>query len=125
MRPNDRKYLKSHEWMKRDGDTALIGISDFAVSQLSDLTFLDLPAVGDTVTAGETFGEIESVKAVSDLYSPVTGEVLEVHADLPDNLDLLVDDPFEKGWMLKIKVEGESPDLLDASAYEKLVESEG
>ena len=124
MRPNDRKYLKSHEWRKIDGETATVGISDFAVSHLSDLVFLDLPAVGSSVSAGEPFGEIESVKAVSDIYSPVSGEVLEVNEDLPDNLDTLNNDAFEAGWMIKVKVTGESDELMDATAYEELLKAE-
>ncbi len=125
MRPNDRRYLKSHEWAKTDGEVATVGITDYAVSHLSDLVFLDLPAIGSDVKAGETFGEIESVKAVSDLYSPVSGEVLEINEELPDNLDRLGDDPFEEAWMIKVQFTGESPDLLDAEAYEKHLEAEG
>ena len=124
MRPTDRKYLKSHEWCKVDGDVATLGITDFAVSQLSDLVFLDLPKVGSSVSAGEQFGEIESVKAVSSLYSAVTGEVTEVNADLPDNLEWLGEDAFEKAWMIKVKVAETSPDLLDAAAYEENCKAE-
>lgn len=125
MRPQDRSYLKSHEWCKIEQDIATIGITDYAVSHLSDLVFLDLPAKGATVTAGESFGEIESVKAVSDLYSPVSGEVVEVNKDLPDNLEWLAEDPFQKSWMLKIRVTGKSPDLLDAATYEAHCAAEG
>jgi len=124
MRPTDRKYLKSHEWSKADGDLATVGISDFAVSHLSDLVFLDLPGVGSHVTAGEPFGEIESVKAVSDIYSPVTGEVVEINEQLPDNLETLNEDAFESGWMIKVKTTSESSELMDASAYEELLETE-
>ncbi len=102
---------------------ATIGITDFAVSHLQDLVFLDLPETGSTVTAGESFGEIESVKAVSDLYSPASGEVLEVNSELPDNLDTLNADAFEAGWMIKVQVTGESPDLMDAAAYEEHIRS--
>lgn len=119
MRPTDRKYLKSHEWCLIESDVATIGISDYAVSHLSDLVFLDLPEAGSKTTAGETFGEIESVKAVSDLYSPVTGEVLEVNEELVDNLDTLNADAYTKGWMLKVRFTEESTDLLDAAAYEE------
>ncbi|MBK8099754.1 MAG: glycine cleavage system protein GcvH [Planctomycetes bacterium] len=118
MRPNDRKYLKSHEWCKVENGIATLGITDFAVSHLSDLVFLDLPAKGASVTAGESFGEIESVKAVSDLYSPVSGEVVEINKDLPDNLEWLGSDPFAKAWMVKVKVTATSGDLLDAAAYD-------
>ncbi len=119
MRPDDRKYFKSHEWCKVEDGVATVGITDFAVSHLSDLVFLDLPEVGSSVTAGETFGEIESVKAVSDLYSPVSGEVTDVNVDLPENLDTLNSDAFEAGWMMKIKLTDESPDLMSAAAYEE------
>lgn len=124
MRPTDRKYLKSHEWSKTEGDFATVGISDFAVSHLSDLVFLDLPRVGSTVTAGEPFGEIESVKAVSDIYSPVSGEVVEINELLPDNLESLNDDAYEAGWMIKVKLTGESSELMEASAYEELLKAE-
>lgn len=124
MRPNDRKYLKSHEWRKTEGEIATVGISDFAVSHLSDLVFLDLPSVGSVVTAGEPFGEIESVKAVSDIYSPVSGEVIEINEQLPDNLETLNDDAYEGGWMIKVKTTGESSELMDASAYEELLQAE-
>ena len=124
MRPDDRKYLMSHEWCKVEGGVATIGISDFAVEHLSDLVFLDLPAQGTSLTAGEPFGEIESVKTVSDLYSPVTGEVVESNTELPENLDLLGQDPFEEAWMMKVKLESESPDLMNAAAYEEHVKVE-
>ncbi|GDY00790.1 glycine cleavage system H protein [Planctomycetota bacterium] len=118
MRPNDRSYLKSHEWCKIENGIATIGITDFAVSHLSDLVFLDLPNKGSNVTIGESFGEIESVKAVSDLYSPVSGEIIEVNKDLTDNLEWLSSDPFAKAWMLKIKVTSLSQELQNAAAYE-------
>ena len=125
MRPTERKYLKSHEWSKVEDEIATVGISDFAVSHLSDLVFLDLPGVGSAVTAGEPFGEIESVKAVSDIYSPVSGEVVEINEQLPDNLETLNDDAFEAGWMIKVKATSESSELMDASAYEELLQTEG
>jgi glycine cleavage system H protein len=118
MRPNDRKYLKSHEWCKISNGIATLGITDYAVSHLSDLVFLDLPNKGSSVTMGTRFGEIESVKAVSDLYSPVSGEVIEVNKELPDNLDWLASSPFEKAWMIKVRVSAESKDLLDQAAYD-------
>ena len=124
MRPDDRKYLKSHEWAKTEGEFALVGISDYAVEHLSDLVFLDLPDVGSSVTADETFGEIESVKAVSDLYSPVSGEIVEINQELPDDLDTLKTDPWAAGWMIKVKLTGESPDLMAAAAYEEHIKSE-
>ncbi len=124
MRPNDRKYLKSHEWCKVEAGIATIGITDWAVSHLSDLVFLDLPAVGTKVKAGQPFGEVESVKAVSDIYSPVSGEVVETNAELPDALDTLGTDPWTAGWMIKVRVQNESADLMDAKTYEKHLESE-
>lgn len=124
-RPDDRRYLKSHEWCKIEDGIASIGITDHAVANLSDLVFLDLPSLGAKVTAGEAFGEVESVKAVSDLYSPVSGEVVEVNEALPDALDTLNSDAFGAGWMVKVKVTDESGDLLDAASYDKVVEAEG
>ncbi len=126
MRPNDRRYMQSHEWAKKDGAVFLVGITDFAVEKLGDLVFIDLPAVGTKIKKGERFGEIESVKAVSDLYSPVSGEVAEVHSAVAENLEEISKGPFESGWLLKIKPAADTgyEDLLDASAYEKVVEKE-
>lgn len=125
MRPTDRKYLKSHEWCKIENGIATIGISDHAVSHLSDLVFLDLPAKGASVTIGESFGEIESVKAVSSLYSPVSGEVVDSNKDLPDNLEWLAKEPFAKAWMIKVKVTATSGDLIDAKTYDAHCQAEG
>jgi len=125
MRPTDRQYLKSHEWCKIENGIATIGISDHAVSHLSDLVFLDLPAKGASVTIGESFGEIESVKAVSSLYSPVTGEVVDTNKELPDNLEWLGQDAFAKSWMIKVKVSSKSPDLIDSKAYDAHCQAEG
>ncbi|MEE9394483.1 MAG: glycine cleavage system protein GcvH [Planctomycetota bacterium] len=127
MRPDDRKYRPSHEWVKVDGDIAYVGITDYAVSHLSDLVFLDLPDIGTDVMANEPFGEIESVKAVSDLYCPVTGEIVEQNDDLQADLGILGKDPWNKGWMVKIKMmtPSEVDGLMDAAAYEKVVEAEG
>lgn len=125
MRPNDRNYLKSHEWCKIENGIATIGITDFAVSHLSDLVFLDLPKNGSSVTVGESFGEIESVKAVSSLYSPVSGEVIDTNKDLPDNLEWLSQDAFGKSWMIKVKVTSKSPDLLSQAAYDAHCQAEG
>lgn len=125
MRPTDRQFLKSHEWCKIDNGIATIGISDHAVSHLSDLVFLDLPAKGSSVTVGESFGEIESVKAVSSLYSPVSGEVIDSNSQLPDNLEWLAQEPFGKAWMLKVRVTAKSPDLIDTAAYDAHCKAEG
>jgi glycine cleavage system H protein len=127
MRPTDRSYLKSHEWCKIERDVATIGITDHAVSHLSDLVFLDLPQKGSSVTIGESFGEIESVKAVSDLYSPVDGEVIEINTPLINDPAPVSKDPYGKGWMVKIKVEpGSTLDkLMTLEQYQKQIASGG
>ncbi len=125
MRPTDCSYQKSHEWCKIENGIATIGITDFAVSHLSDLVFLDLPRKGASVTIGESFGEIESVKAVSSLYAPVSGEVIDINKDLPDNLEWLAQEPFAKAWMIKVKVTAKSPDLITAAAYDAHCQAEG
>ncbi|MEM9702045.1 MAG: glycine cleavage system protein GcvH [Planctomycetota bacterium] len=120
MSPESLHYLESHEWVGRDGDLAVVGISDFAVNQLTDLVYVDLPSVGSAVAKGETFGEVESVKAVSDLYSPVSGEVVEVNSDLEDDMGPLSEDPFGAGWLIKVKPTDEGTDgLLDGPAYQE------
>lgn len=121
MDPNSLKYAKSHEWAVSDGDLVTVGITDFAVKTLTDLVFLELPSVGDAVTAGESFGEVESVKAVSDLVAPVSGEVVETNAAVADNLDDITSDPFGQGWLIKIKPSdpAELNALMDRAAYEK------
>jgi glycine cleavage system H protein len=124
MRPADRKYLKSHEWCLMEGDIASLGISDHAVTQLGDLIHLELPEVGSQVTAGDTFGEIESVKSVADIYSPVSGEVIEINEALVDNLESLGNDAYNDGWMIKVRFTGHADDLMDAAAYDAQVESE-
>ena len=125
MRPKNCQYLKSHEWCQIENGIATIGISDYAVSHLSDLVFLDLPRKGASVTVGESFGEIESVKAVSSLYSPVTGEVVDTNKDLPENLEWLAQEPFGKAWMIKVKLTAKSPDLIDVTAYDAHCKAEG
>lgn len=118
MRPLDRQYLKSHEWCQIEGDIATLGLTDHAIGQLSDLIHLELPEVGSQVTAGETYAEIESVKSVSDIYSPVSGEVIEAHEDLVEDLEVLNKDAYNDGWMVKIRFTAQSEDLIDAAAYE-------
>lgn len=131
MNPDQMLYAESHEWVSiddsGDGKVAVIGITDFAVEQLTDVVFLELPTVGAEVSAGDQFGEVESVKAVSSLYSPVTGTVLEVNEQLPDELEKLNDDPFGAGWVAKVKVTDESSleKLMDRAAYQKQCEAEG
>lgn len=121
MVPNDRKYQSSHEWALDKDGVIVVGITDVAVEQLSDLVFVDLPSVGKQVKKGEAFGEIESVKAVSELISPVDGTVEEVHEALADDLDILKKDAFGDGWMIKIKASDASQlaDLMDGPAYDK------
>lgn len=121
--PSDRKYSKEHEWVRVDGDTAVIGISDFAQDQLGEVVYVDLPSVGDSVSAGDTFGEIESVKSVSELYAPVSGEVVEVNDALSDAPETVNQDAYGDGWMIKVRTSdaGELDDLMDAAAYDALL----
>jgi len=127
MVPPDLRYTKDHEWVRVEGDTATIGVTDFAASQLGDVVFVDLPAVGKAVEQFATFGVVESVKAVSDLYSPVDGEVIAAHSDLAQKLETLASDPYKEGWMIKVAVSDEASlkQLMDATAYEKQCAAEG
>lgn len=120
------KYQKTHEWAHADGDVVTVGITDFAVAQLTDLVYIELPDVGRTVSAGESFGEVESVKAVSDLYSPISGEVIEVNSALENGLEVLSEDAFGAGWIAKIKTDdvGQLDSLMDKAAYDKHCEAE-
>jgi glycine cleavage system H protein len=127
----DRLYSKTHEWVRIESDAAggklaVVGLTAFALEALTDLVFVDLPPVGRQVKAAQSFGEIESVKAVSDLYSPVDGEVVEVNSAVAKNLEHLAEDPYEKGWFIKIKIADEAglADLLDEAAYKKQCEEE-
>ncbi len=123
MIPEDLKYSKEHEWVKLDGDIAVVGITDYAQSELGDIVFVELPKAGSKVVYMQPFGTIEAVKAVSDLFSPLTGEVVEINALLEDQADIINSDPFGKGWMIKVKVENKSEmdELLDAAAYKELI----
>jgi glycine cleavage system H protein len=131
VQPKDLLYAKTHEWVRIDRDgaqkIATVGISHFAVEALTDLVYLELPEVGRKVKAGESFGEIESVKAVSDLYSPVTGEIVEVNRSLPDNLEQFHADPYGEAWIVKIRLSDETglADLLDQKTYDKQCAEEG
>jgi glycine cleavage system H protein len=126
----NRLYAKTHEWVRieanADAKIAVVGLTAFALEALTDLVFVDLPAIGKQVKAGESFGEIESVKAVSDLYSPVDGEVVAINADLAENLAKLAEDPYETGWFIKIKMSSDAglANLLDEAAYKKQCEEE-
>ena len=124
MIPNDRLYAKSHEWVKIEGDTATFGITDFAQQQLGDLTYVELPSVGDTFAAGDEFGSVESVKAASELYAPVGGEVVEINESLEDAPEKVNAAPYGEGWLVKVKTSGAPEGLLDAAGYQAAVESE-
>ena len=124
--PDDLKYDKEHEWVRVEGDTAVIGISDFAQDQLCEVVYLDLPSVGDHVVAGETFGEIESVKSVSELYAPVSGEVVEVNDELDGSPETVNSDPYATGWMVKVKLADPSQltALMSSDEYESYIANE-
>ena len=117
-------FSESHEWVKVEEDEAYIGISDYAQKELGDIVFVELPEVGDTVTAGESFGTIEAVKAVEDLNSPVSGEIIEVNNELEDHPELINQSPLEDGWIIKIKLSdaSELEELMDEESYNKMVE---
>ena len=122
--PAELKYTKDHEWIKMEGDIAVIGISDFAQDALGDVVFINLPEVGDEVTAGESFGDVESVKAVSDVNSPVTGVVVEINEELADAPETLNTDPYG-AWIIKVEKITASEELMDAAAYEAFCAEEG
>ncbi len=121
--PDDLQYTKSHEWVRTEDDTATIGITEHAQVELGDVVFVELPEEGATVAAGESFGTVESVKAVSDLYAPVGGEVVEVNSSLEDAPEKINDDPYGEGWIVKLRT-SEEADLLSPEEYEKVVEEE-
>ena len=118
------KYSEDHEWVQVEGDIAIVGISDYAQEALGDVVFVELPEVGDSVETGAPFGVVESVKAVSDLLAPVTGEVVEINEELPDNPEGVNTSPFDDAWMIKIKLSdsGELAGLMDAEGYQNYVE---
>ncbi len=120
---NGLKYSRTHEWVKEEDGLLLIGLSDFAQEELGDIVFINLPAEGDEVTAGETFADVESVKAVSDVYSPVTGVVAEINEELMDNPALVNEAPYD-AWFIKVKDVVDSESLLDCDEYESFCESE-
>ncbi len=115
--PKELLYTKSHEWVKLDGDTAVIGLTDFAQDQLGDLVFVNLPEEGDSVTAGETFADVESVKAVSDVYSPVSGTVAKINEELLDAPEKINEDPYG-AWFIQVEGVTDKEELIDAEAYE-------
>jgi glycine cleavage system H protein len=124
--PDDLKYLDTHEYVRLEGEIATIGITAFAIDQLGDIVFLELPEEGDAVTKGESFGSVESVKAVEDLKSAVTGTVIECNQAMVDSPESLADDPYGEGWLLKVRINdpSELDDALSAQAYSTLVEGE-
>ncbi|HOH71249.1 MAG TPA: glycine cleavage system protein GcvH [Paludibacteraceae bacterium] len=121
--PTNLKYTKDHEWFRLEGDCAYVGITDFAQSELGEIVFVEIETVGETLNAGETFGTVEAVKTVSDLFLPVSGEVLEANPLLDDQPELVNSDPYGEGWMVKIRVENmaETETLLTAEAYRSLI----
>ncbi len=123
--PKNLMYTKDHEWVKFEGKTAVIGITDFAQSQLGDIVFIELPEVGREVTQGEGLAVVESVKAVSDIYSPVNGVVVKVNAAVEDSPELVNEDAYGDGWIAVIEMTSEDNELLDYEAYARLVEEEG
>ncbi len=121
--PENLKYTKDHEWILIKGNIGTIGITEYAQGELGDVVFIELPAIGKKVEAGQSFGTVEAVKAVSDLYSPISGEVTELNKEIQDTPELVNKEPYERGWMIKVKLEKpeEVNSLLDAEAYKKLI----
>jgi glycine cleavage system H protein len=121
--PKEFRYTKEHEWISAKGDTATIGITDYAQHELGDVVFVELPAAGSKMTAGKTFGTVESVKAVSEIYAPVSGEVIEANAELPNKPETINSDPHGAGWLIKVKLANpaEVNSLMDATAYEAYI----
>lgn len=121
--PETLRYSKSHEWVKKEGDITLIGLTDFAQSELGDLVFVNLPEIDDTVTAGEALGDVESVKAVSDIFSPVSGTVCEINEELLDHPELINEAPYD-AWLIKVKDVTDEEELITAAEYEVHCQSE-
>ncbi len=123
--PKNLKYTNNHEWLKVEGDTALVGITGYAQGELGDIVYVEIEVEGETLDKGESFGTIEAVKTVSDLYMPVSGEVLEVNPVLEDKPETINNDPHGEGWMIKIKITDEAQvnELMDNKAYEELINS--
>ena len=121
--PTNIKYTSEHEWIRLEGDEAYVGISDYAQDQLGDIVFVDIPTEGETLAKGDTFGTIEVVKTVSDLFMPVGGEVIEISPNLEDQPELVNKDPYGEGWLIRIKPTDvtDMDDLLDAAAYKQLI----
>jgi glycine cleavage system H protein len=122
--PQNLKYTKDHEWAKIEGDIAIIGITDFAQGELGDIVFVEIETVGETLQKEETFGTVEAVKTVSDLFMPISGEIIEKNDKLDDSPELINSDPYGEAWMIKVKISDplEINELLDATAYKELIE---
>lgn len=120
--PAELKYTKDHEWIRLESDgTAVVGITDFAQRELGDIVYVDINTIGETINEGELFGTVEAVKTVSDLYLPVSGEILEFNAALEADPDLVNTDPYGEGWMIRVKITGSTDDLLSVEAYKELI----
>jgi glycine cleavage system H protein len=120
--PSDLQYTKSHEWVRMDHDIATVGITEYAQSELGDIVFVDLPTNGRAIEAGQSVGSVESVKTVSDLYAPVTGEVIEANSALGARPELVNSSPYDEGWMFKVRLSGSPSGLLSADEYKALLE---
>ncbi len=121
--PDDLRYTQDHEWARLEGDTAAVGITDFAQGELGDIIFVEFPDLGDTFSQGDTFGTVEAVKTVADLFMPVSGEIIAVNTDLEDAPEKVNNDPYGKGWLVKVKLSnpGEGDEFLTAAAYRDLI----
>ncbi len=121
--PDDLRYTQDHEWARLEGDTATVGITDFAQGELGDIIFVEFPDLGDTFSQGDTFGTVEAVKTVADLFMPVSGEIIAVNTDLEDAPEKVNNDPYGKGWLVKVKLSnpGEVDELLTAAVYRDLI----
>ena len=122
--PDDLLYATSHEWVRIEGEEAVIGITDFAQEQLGDITFVDLPAVGSVLEVGQEMGSVESVKAASEIYAPVSGEVVEVNSDLDASPEIINESPYDGGWMIRVKLSSSPSGLMSAEEYEEHAQNE-
>lgn len=119
--PEELKYTKDHEWIRIEGDVATVGITDFAQGELGDIVYVEIETEGETLGEGDVFGTVEAVKTVSDLFMPVSGEVIEINEALEDTPEVINEDPYGNGWMIKIKMDGDAADLLDVSQYKEVI----
>ncbi len=120
--PEGLTYTKDHEWIKIEGEIATIGITDFAQGELGDIVYVEIETEGETLSSGNVFGTVEAVKTVSDLFMPLPGEIIEINAELEDNPEIINEDPYEKGWMIKVKIDGDSvEDVMTAEQYGELI----